>query len=106
MLLRTIYTTFAPSPNESLNQQEQKDEKRDERANRQTGERDRERNQKNRFHVEDQKNDRVEIILRPELDLRFTDRFDAAFVDRVLLYARLRRLKEFSPEPRESERQQ
>src|SRR5207249_8266144 len=92
--------------NETFNQQKQEHEDRDKRANRQTGERDRKRYQENRFHVEDQKNDGVEIILRSELNLRFTDRFDPAFVDRILLHARLRRLKKSSPKPRQSERQQ
>src|SRR6202022_1789955 len=99
-------TAFAPSPNETFNQQKQEDENRDESANRQTGERDRERHQKNCFHVENQQNDRVEVILGSELNLCFADRFDAAFVDRILLRAWLWWLKEFSPQPRQSKRQQ
>jgi len=41
------------------------------------------------LHVEDQKNDRVEIILGAKLNLRLADRLNAAFVGRVLLRARL-----------------
>src|SRR5881394_341566 len=92
-----IYTTFAPRPNKTFNQQKQKHENRDKRADRQTGEGDRKRHQKDRLHVENQKNDRVEIILRPELNLRLADRFDPAFVDRIFLDTRFWRLKESSP---------
>src|SRR6184192_4925338 len=49
------------------------------------------------FAVENQKNDRVEIILRPELNLRLADRFDPAFVDRIFFDTRFWRLKESSP---------
>src|SRR5204862_4672856 len=71
-----------------------------------TGEGHGEWNEKSRFDVEDQKNDRVKIILRPELDPRFAERFHTAFVDRHLGRAWLWRLKKSAPHPSERERQQ
>jgi hypothetical protein len=99
-----LQTPFTPSPNEPFNQEQQENQYRDERTNRQTSERDCEWHQKNRLHVEYEKYDRVQVVLRTELDLRFTNRFDTAFVDCVFLRARFGRLKNPPPQPGEGER--
>src|SRR6185369_6977170 len=59
---------FLPRPNQSLNQQQQKDRHGDKCASRQSGEGDGEGQQKDRFNVEDQEDDGIEVILGLELD--------------------------------------
>src|SRR5262249_37306799 len=88
-----LQTPFTPSPNEPFNQEQQENQYRDEGADRQTRESHCEWHQKDRFDIKDQEDDRVQIVLRAELNLCFTKRFDAAFINRVFLRAWFRRLK-------------
>src|SRR6266496_2046556 len=101
-----LQTTLAPCPRETFNQKKEKDQNGNKRTDRQRGKCDRKRHKKNRLDVEDQKDDCVEIILRLELNVRFTNGFDPALVDRVFFSARLWRLEKSPPRPRQGERDQ
>src|SRR4051794_24316405 len=101
---RPCETAFDPSPNQSFDQQKKENQNRDKGPDRQPGERHRERHQKHCFHIKDQKDDAVGIILRSKLHLRIADRFDAAFVGRVFRDAWFRRLKEMAPDPSQAQR--
>jgi hypothetical protein len=101
-----LQTTFAPGPNEAFDQEQQENQYRDERTHRQTSEGYSEWHKKDRFHIKYEEYDRVQIVLRSELNLCFTKRFDAAFVSRVLFRTWFRRLKNSPPQPREGERGQ
>jgi hypothetical protein len=101
-----LQTPFAPSPNEAFDQEQEENQYRDERTDRQTSKGYGEWHQKDRFHIKYEEYDRVQIVLGTELDLRFTKRFDAALVDRVLLRAWFRRLKNSPPQPGQGERDQ
>src|SRR5262249_59774816 len=57
-----------------------------------------------RFHIKYEKYDRVQIVLGAELDLRLTKRFNATFVNRILLRTWFWRLKNSPPQPGEGER--
>src|ERR1051325_2959570 len=94
-----LQTSFAPGPDESLDEQQKKYQNRDKRPDRQAGECYRKRHKKYSFDVEDQKHYRVEIILRVKLDLRVADRLYPAFIGRRLVRAGLWRLKKSAPQP-------
>src|SRR5437588_588696 len=51
--------SLAPSPSQALNQQEQEDHHRDKRAGSKTAEGNRKGQQKNGFHIENEKNDGI-----------------------------------------------
>jgi hypothetical protein len=101
-----LQTPFTPSPNEPFNQEQQENQYRDKRTDGQTSESHCKRDQKDRFHIKYEEYDCVQIVLRPELDLCLTKRFDTAFVNRVFLRAWLGRLKNPSPQPGKGEREQ
>src|SRR5206468_5368946 len=103
---RPLQATLAPCPDKAFDQQEQENQDGNKCADRQPGKCDGERHEKNRLHVEDQKNDGVKIILRPELYVRFTNGFNAALVDRVFFRARFWRLEKSSPHPCQGQRDQ
>src|SRR5437667_6397817 len=105
-LARPLQATLAPRPGETFNQKKQKNQNGNKRTHRQPGERDRKRHKKNRLDVEDQKDDGVEIILRLELNVRFTNGFYPALVDRVFFRAGLWRLEKSPPHPGQGERDQ
>src|SRR5207249_3999715 len=105
-LARPLQATLAPRPGETFNQKKEENQNGNKRTHRQPGERDRKRHKKNRLDIEDQKDDGIEIILRPELNVRFTDGFDPALVSRVLFRAGLRRLEKSPPRPRQAQRHQ
>src|ERR1035438_4514044 len=90
-----------PGPDESLGQEEDEHEHREQRTRGQGGEGHREGQEKQKFDVEDQEQDGVQVIVGFELDPRVARRREAALVDGVLHVARLRRLDEAKPQPRD-----
>jgi len=101
-----LQTTLAPCPNKARDQYEQKNQNGDERADGQSGERDGERHQKHRFHIENQEDDGIQIVLRPELNVRLTNGLDASFVNSIFFPARFRWLEKPPPHPRQRKRDQ
>src|SRR6185437_5153107 len=95
---------FHACPNQACDQQENENHHFDEPKRAQSREGYRERQQKNRFHVEDQENDRVEVIFGPELNPGVTFRFQPTLVDGVFVPAGLFRRELFRPEPGKRER--
>src|SRR5439155_24932126 len=84
---------FLPCPDQSFSQQQQKYHHRNKRAGRQSGEGDRERQKEDRFHVEDQKDDGIEVILGFEVYPGVALRLQAAFVSGILVRAGFERRK-------------
>src|SRR4029077_15863571 len=82
---------FPPGPNQALDQQEQENHHRDKRTRRQPAKSDGKGEQKNGFHIKNQKNDRIKIILGFELDPGIAFGFQTAFIDGVLAWAGLDR---------------
>lgn len=100
---RPVQASLAPGPSQSLDQQQQKNQHRHERANRQFRKRNRERHEKDRFNIEYQEDNAINVVLRLELNTRFSGRLDAAFVGRIFIGAGLGWLKEVPPQPGERE---
>src|SRR5262245_42990820 len=92
-----LYTSLAPRPEEPFDEEQKKRQNRDERSHRQSSECDSKRHKKHCLNIEDQKNDRIQIILRVELNLRIAKRFDSALVRGSLVRPRFWRLKKTSP---------
>ena len=101
-----LQTTLAPRPDKTLDEQEQENQNGDERADRQSGKRDGKRHEKHRLDVEDQEDDGIQIVLRPELNVRLTNGLDPALVDGVFFRPRFWRLEKSPPHPRQEERHQ
>jgi hypothetical protein len=96
-----LQTSLAPSPDEAFEKEQKKNQDRDKPSDGQRSEGDRERHEKHRFHIEDQKDDGIQIVLRMELNMGVADRFDSAFISRCLVGPGLWRLKKSPPQPRE-----
>jgi len=95
-----------PGPDEALGEEKDEDEHREQCAGGQAGERDGEREEKEDLDVEDQEEDRVEIVVGLELDPRIAAGREAAFVGRVFERAGFRGLEEFHPRARDAEHHQ
>ena len=101
-----LQASLAPRPDKAFDEEQKKNQDRYERSDWQTSERDCKGHEKDGLNIEDQKHDGIEIILCVELNLRITDRFDAAFVSGSFVRAGLCRLEKSPPHPRECQRTQ
>src|SRR3954468_17121371 len=99
LMLFPFGVSACPGPDESFAEQEDEHKHRDQCTGGKTGEGDSEGQEEKDLHVEDQKQNRIEIIVRLELNPRITRRGDAAFIDVILDAAGFRRLKKSEPEP-------
>src|SRR5579863_4391319 len=95
---------FCPSPCQSLDEQEDKGQHRKACAQAKASERHGKGQQKDGLHIEDQKNDGVEIVCRSKLHPGIALRFQAALVDGVLDRIRFGRRKHPGPQPCERQR--
>src|SRR5213082_2077780 len=87
-----------PGPDEAFGEEKNEYQHHDQRAGGQVAESDGEGQQEEHLDIEDQEENRVEIIVRLELDPRVAGRSDAALIDVVLDRAGLGGLEEFEPE--------
>jgi hypothetical protein len=99
-----LQVAAVPGPHQALREEEDEDQHRHQSARRQTGEGDGEGQEEQYLDVEDQEEDRVEIVVRLELDPRVAGGLHPAFVDVGLQVARLRWLEELEPQLGDAER--
>src|SRR5689334_380577 len=76
-----------PGPDQALGEEENEDQHGEQGAGGQAGERDGERQEEQHLDVEDQEEDRIQVIVGLELDPRVTGGFEAAFIGGVLARA-------------------
>lgn len=76
-----------PGPDEALGEEQDEGENHKQRPHRQAGESDGDGEQKKNLYVEDQKEDRVEVIVGAELNPRIAFGREATFIDGVFLPA-------------------
>src|SRR5215217_3054720 len=94
-----LQTSLAPRPHQPFDEEQKENQNRNKRSDRQTGECYRERHKKHGLNIEDQKDYGVMIVLRVKLNLRVSNRFDAAFICGSFVRAGLWRLEKSSPQP-------
>src|ERR1700683_229620 len=90
---------FCPGPGKALDQQQHKNHRGAAGCRTKAGERYRKGQQKNRFHVKDEKDDGVEIVSRAELYPGVAPGLETALIDCVLSRVRFGGRKEPSPGP-------
>src|SRR5208283_162177 len=95
-----------PGPDEPLGQHQDEHEHRDQGTRGQRGEGHREGQEEEQLDVKDQEQDRVQVVVGPELDPRVARRRQAALVHGVLGLARLGRLEQPEPELRQAQGRQ
>src|SRR4051812_15105592 len=95
-----------PRPDETLGEQQDEGEHRHEGARGQAGKCYGKGQEEQHLDVENQEQNRVEVVMRLELNPRVARRSDAAFIDGIFDRTRPRRLKDPKPELRRAEHHQ